>query len=211
MPMEKFTVLRAIAAPLLRENIDTDIIIRIERLVGAGRRSALGEHAFEAWRRRPDGSEDADFILNREPYRRARILLALDNFGCGSSREGAVWALQQKGLRAVLAPSFGDIFFNNCFQNGVLPVVLPGDRVRAIARQVEADPERRQVTVDLERQVVTAPDGSETAFAIDGLRRQKLLDGLDDIGLTLRHEAEITAFQARDRAERPWIWAVGAP
>jgi 3-isopropylmalate/(R)-2-methylmalate dehydratase small subunit len=209
--MEKFTVLRAIAAPLLRENIDTDIIIRIERLVGAGRRSALGDYAFEAWRKRPDGSEDADFILNREPYRRAQILLALDNFGCGSSREGAVWALQQRGFRAVLAPSFGDIFFNNCFQNGVLPVVLPAETVRAIARQVEADPERRQVTVDLERQVVLAPEGGESDFAIDGLRRRKLLDGLDDIGLSLRHEADIASFQARDRGARPWIWAVEQP
>ncbi len=206
--MEKFTTLRAIAAPLLRENVDTDIIIRIERLVGAGRRSALGQYAFEAWRLNPDGSEAPSFVLNREPYRRAGILLALDNFGCGSSREGAVWALQQRGFRAVLAPSFGDIFFNNCFQNGVLPVVLHEATVRAIARQVEADPERNQVTVDLERQVVVAPDGAETRFAIDGLRRRKLLDGLDDIGLSLGHEADIAAFQARDRAERPWIWAV---
>jgi 3-isopropylmalate/(R)-2-methylmalate dehydratase small subunit len=206
--MEKFTTLRAIAAPLLRENVDTDLIIRIERLVGAGRRSELGGFAFEAWRLRPDGSEEPAFILNREPYRRAGILLALDNFGCGSSREGAVWALRQKGFRAVLAPSFGDIFFNNCFQNGVLPVVLPEAAVRAIARQVEADPERNLVTVDLERQRVVAPDGAETAFAIDGLRRRKLIDGLDDIGLSLDHEAEIAAFQARDRAERPWIWAV---
>jgi 3-isopropylmalate/(R)-2-methylmalate dehydratase small subunit len=206
--MEKFTRLTAIAAPLLRENIDTDIIIRIERLVGSGRRSELGQYAFEAWRLRPDGSEDPGFVLNREPYRRARVLLALDNFGCGSSREGAVWALQQKGFRAVLAPSFGDIFFNNCFQNGVLPVALPAETVLAIARQVEADPEHNLVTVDLERQVVLAPDGAETGFAIDALRRQKLLDGLDDIALSLRHEAEIASFQARDRALRPWIWAV---
>ena len=205
--MEKFTVLRAIAAPLLRENVDTDIIIRIDRLVGAGRRSELGRYAFEAWRFTADGGEEPGFVLNREPYRRAGILLALDNFACGSSREGAVWALLQRGLRAVLAPSFGDIFFNNCFQNGVLPVALPAASVRAIARQVEADPERNQVTVDLLRQVVVAPDGAETGFAIDGLRRRKLIDGLDDLGLSLRHEAEISAFQARDRAERPWIWA----
>mgnify|MGYP001351685825 CR=1 FL=1 len=138
----------------------------------------------------------------------AAILLALDNFACGSSREGAVWALKQKGFRAVLAPSFGDIFFNNCFQNGVLPVVLAASDVRAIAREVEADPEHHQVTVDLAREIVIAPDGREIPFRIDGLRRRALLEGLDDIALTLRHEAEIASFQARDRGERPWIWAV---
>ncbi|HZB94056.1 MAG TPA: 3-isopropylmalate dehydratase small subunit, partial [Stellaceae bacterium] len=147
-------------------------------------------------------------VLNREPYRRAEILLALRNFGCGSSREGAVWALKQKGFRAVLAPSFGDIFFNNCYQNGVLPVVMAEGAVREIARQVEADPERNLVTVDLERQVVVAPDGAETGFAIDRLRREALLEGLDDIGLTLKREGEIAAFQTEDRARRPWIWAV---
>ncbi|HZB90043.1 MAG TPA: 3-isopropylmalate dehydratase small subunit, partial [Stellaceae bacterium] len=206
--MDKFRVLRAIAAPLLRENVDTDIVIRIERLVGATQRNALGGYAFESWRFKPDGSEEPGFVLNREPYRRAEILLALRNFGCGSSREGAVWALKQKGFRAVLAPSFGDIFFNNCYQNGVLPVVMAEAAVRAIARQVEADPERNLVTVDLARQVVVAPDGGETGFAIDRLRREALLEGLDDIGLTLKREGEIAAFQAEDRARRPWIWAV---
>ena len=206
--MDKFTVLRAIAAPLLRENVDTDIIIRIERLVGATQRNALGNYAFESWRFRPDGSEEPSFILNREPYRRAQILLALRNFGCGSSREGAVWALKQKGFRAVLAPSFGDIFFNNCYQNGVLPVVMAEAAVQAIARQVEADPERNQVTVDLVRQVVVAPDGAETPFHTDKLRREALIEGLDDIRFTLKREAEIAAFQAKDRAQRRWIWAV---
>jgi 3-isopropylmalate/(R)-2-methylmalate dehydratase small subunit len=209
--MDKFTIVRAIAAPLLRENIDTDIVIRIERLVGATKRSELGRHVFESWRYRPDGSEEPDFILNREPYRRAEILLALGNFGCGSSREAAVWSLQQKGFRAVLAPSFGDIFFNNCFQNGMVPVTMAEDAIRAIARQVEADPERNQVTVDLIRQVVVAPDGGETSFSIDKFRRAALLDGLDDIGLTRKHEAEIVGFQAHDRARRPWIYAVERP
>jgi 3-isopropylmalate/(R)-2-methylmalate dehydratase small subunit len=209
--MDKFTIVRAIAAPLLRENIDTDIVIRIERLVGATKRSELGRHVFESWRYRPDGSEEPDFILNREPYRRAEILLALRNFGCGSSREAAVWSLQQKGFRAVLAPSFGDIFFNNCFQNGMVPVTMAEDAIRAIARQVEADPERNQVTVDLIRQVVVAPDGGETSFSIDKFRRAALLDGLDDIGLTRKHEAEIVGFQAHDRERRPWIYAVERP
>ena len=206
--MEKFTVLRAIAAPLLRENIDTDIVIRIERLVGASSRSALGRHAFESWRYRSDGSEEPSFVLNREPYRRAQILLAGHNFGCGSSREGAVWALKQMGFRAVLAPSFGDIFFNNCFQNGVLPVVMAQDRVETIARQVGADAERNQVTVDLVRSVVVAPDGGETGFQTDRLRREALLEGLDDIGLTLKRAGDIAAFQTADRARRPWIYAV---
>ncbi len=208
--MEKFTVLRSVAAPLLRENIDTDVIIRIERLVGASNRTPLARHAFEAWRYRPDGSENPDFILNHEPYRRARILLAGGNFGCGSSREGAVWALVQMGFRAFLAPSFGDIFFNNCFQNGVLPVVLAQPAIEAMARQVETSPERNQVTVDLTRCVVVAPDGRETPFAIDGLRREALLDGLDDIALTMKRADEIGRFQAKDRAARPWIYAVEA-
>ena len=206
--MEKFTTLTAIAAPLLRENIDTDIIIRIDRLVGATSRSALGRYTFEAWRYRADGSEAPDFILNREPYRQARILIAGRNFGCGSSREAAVWALAQMGFRAVLAPSFGDIFFNNCFQNGVLPVAMDQAAIQAIAQQVEADPECRKVTVDLLRSVVVAPDGTETAFRIDGLRREALIEGLDDIGLTAKRGDEIAQFQAQDRARRPWIYAV---
>ncbi|HWG78874.1 MAG TPA: 3-isopropylmalate dehydratase small subunit [Stellaceae bacterium] len=206
--MEKFTVLRAIAAPLLRENVDTDIIIRIERLVGGSRHSDLGRHAFESWRYLPDGSENPDFILNRESYRRARILLAGRNFGCGSSREGAVWALAQMGFRCVLAPSFGDIFRNNCFQNAVLPVTLAQPTIEAIARQVETAPDQNQVTVDLTHSVVVAPDGSETAFSIDALRREALLEGVDDIALTMKRADEIARFQATDRARRPWVYAV---
>jgi 3-isopropylmalate/(R)-2-methylmalate dehydratase small subunit len=206
--MEKFTLLRAVAAPLLRENIDTDIIIRIERLVGATSKSALGRYAFESWRYRADGSENPDFVLNCKPYRQAQILLAGRNFGCGSSREGAVWAIQQQGIRAVLAPSFGDIFFNNCFQNGVLPVTLAEVAIQAIAQQVEADPAKNLVTVDLAREVVTGPDGNETAFPIDRLRREALLQGLDDIALTHKRAAEMAEFEARDRARRPWIYAV---
>jgi 3-isopropylmalate/(R)-2-methylmalate dehydratase small subunit len=209
--MEAFTTLTAIAAPLLRDNIDTDIIIRIERLLGATSRSELGRFAFEAWRYRADGSENSDFILNREPYRRTRIILGGVNFGCGSSREGAVWALKQMGIRAVLAPSFGDIFHNNCFQNGVLPVTMAPAQVQALARAVEADPARNQVTVDLRRSVVVAPDGTETRFAVDALRREALLAGLDETGVTMRRAAEIADFQARDRERRPWIYAVEAP
>jgi 3-isopropylmalate/(R)-2-methylmalate dehydratase small subunit len=206
--MEKFTVLRSVAAPLLRDNIDTDIVIRIERLVGASRRSALGRYAFEAWRYRSDGSQEPDFVLNRAPYREAQILLAGRNFGCGSSREAAVWALAQAGFRAVVAPSFGDIFANNCFQNGLLPVVMGEPALEALARQIEADPLRHLVTIDLVRQVVVAPDGAETPFAVDRLRREALLEGLDDVALTLKRESDIAAYQAHDRARRPWIYAV---
>lgn len=168
----------------------------------------MGATLSSSWRYRADGGENPDFVLNREPYRHAQILLAGRNFGCGSSREGAVWAIQQQGIRAVLAPSFGDIFFNNCFQNGVLPVTLAEAAIQIIARQVEADPARNLVTVDLAREVVTAPDGTETAFRVDPLRREALLEGLDDIALTQKRGAEMAEFEARDRARRPWIYAV---
>ncbi|HEX7927121.1 MAG TPA: 3-isopropylmalate dehydratase small subunit [bacterium] len=206
--MEPFTTLTAVAAPLLRENIDTDLIIRVEHLVGSIGPATLGPHGFAALRFRPDGSENPDFVLNRPSYRAARILLAGANFGCGSSREGAVWALQGMGLRCVIAPSFGDIFFNNCFQNGLLPIALPDATVRDLVRQVEADPAARQVTVDLAAQTVTAPDGARIPFTVETLRREMLLHGLDAIGVTLRRETEIAAFQARDRKARPWVYEV---
>lgn len=203
--MEPFTSVTGPAAPLLRANIDTDVIIRVERLVGTTRES-MGAHAFEIWRLRPDGSEDPDFVLNRKEFRGAPILLAGPNFGCGSSREGAVWALAGMGVRAVIAPSFSDIFRNNAFQNGLLPVVLDEPDVRAIAAQVEAAPGNARVTVDLDREEVIAPDGTVHRFAIDAARREALLAGLDDIGLTLRAGAEIAAWQQTDRAARPWAW-----
>lgn len=203
--MEKFTRLTAIAAPLMRQNVDTDVIIRIERLIEADR-ARLGEHAFEAWRFLPDGKENPDFLLNKDPYRRAKILLNGVNFGCGSSREGAVWALMGLGIRCVIAPSFGEIFFNNCFQNGVLPVVLPAASVQELADEVTPDPASRLVTVDLEAGQVVAPSGKVHAFDIDPLRRVGLLEGLDEIGLTMRREGEIAAFQARDAKTRPWVY-----
>lgn len=207
--MEQFTSVTGPAAPLLRPNIDTDVIIRVERLVGTTRES-MGAHAFEIWRRRPDGSEDPDFVLNRAEFRAAPILLAGPNFGCGSSREGAVWALAGMGVRAVIAPSFSDIFRNNAYQNGLLPVVLDEAVVRAIAAQVEAAPGIARVTVDLDREVVIAPDGTAHRFAIDPARRAALLAGLDDIGLTLRAGAAIAAWQKADRAARPWAWFAAA-
>jgi len=204
--MEKFTVLSGIAAPLLRDNIDTDAIVRVERLFGAVPRAELGPYCFESWRYLPDRSENPDFVLNRTPYREANILLAGTNFGCGSSREGAIWALAGQGIRSIIAPSFGDIFRNNCFQNGLLPVEMDLLHIQAIARQVEADPAVNRVTVDLNANVVIGPDGSRTAFRIPELRREALLAGLDEIELTLTREDQITGFQSDDASRRPWIY-----
>jgi 3-isopropylmalate/(R)-2-methylmalate dehydratase small subunit len=190
----------------MRANIDTDTIIRIERMTGTTPEQ-MGPWCFEALRFRNDGSEDPDFVLNRPSFRGAPILLAGDNFGCGSSREGAVWALKFSGIRSVIAPSFGDIFSNNCFQNGLLPVVLPTEQVEQLAQECEGGNAR--VTVDLERQVVVSPHGAEMPFRIEALRREALLKGLDEIGLTLQHADAIASFKARDEAARPWVWTPG--
>jgi 3-isopropylmalate/(R)-2-methylmalate dehydratase small subunit len=203
--MRKFTTVSGPAAPLLMANVDTDVIIPIQRLVGAGR-SGLGPYAFERLRYGKDGSENPDFVLNRPPYRNSPILLAGPNFGCGSSREGAVWALLDTGVRVVIAPSFGDIFFNNCFQNGMLPIRLPEEVVRQIAAETEAGEGARPTTVDLARQVVITPEGHEIPFEIDPRRKEALLEGLDDIALTLRMRERILAWQQADRAARPWAW-----
>ncbi len=204
--MKPFRVLTATAAPLLRDNIDTDVVIRIEKLVGSAHRNDLGTWCFAAIRYLPDGSENPAFVLNQAPFRNARILLAGANFGCGSSREGAVWAMMQMGLEAVIAPSFGDIFYNNCFQNGMLPIVLDRASIDAIVSEIAPDAPKTPVTVDLERQLVVSPRGREYRFEIPALRREGLLEGLDEIGLTLKRESEIAAHQARDRARRPWIY-----
>jgi 3-isopropylmalate/(R)-2-methylmalate dehydratase small subunit len=204
--MQAFTVITGAAAPLMLANVDTDVIIRIERLTSLPKEQ-LGPHALEALRYRADGSDDPACVLNHPAFRHAPILLADANFGCGSSREGAVWALQGIGVRCVIAPSFGDIFFSNCFQNGVLPIRLPADTVRALAAQAAAGAD---FTVDLERQRIVAPDGTETAFDTEALRRESLLAGLDDIGLTLRHADAIDAWEAADLALRPWNWPAPA-
>ena len=204
--MEKFTKVTGVAAPLMRQNVDTDLIIRIERLVSNTGRNGLGPYAFEQLRLRPDGSEDPDCVLNQAPYREAPILLAAENFGCGSSREGAVWALAGRGVRAVIAPSYGDIFFNNCFQNGILPVVLPIHEVEALADETRASPGNARVTIDLESCTVVSPTGRTILFQIDARRQQALLQGLDDIAQTMTRQSEIEAWQADDRAARPWVW-----
>lgn len=203
--MEKFTTVSGPAVPLLRANVDTDVIIPIQRLVGTGR-TGLGPYAFERLRYAKDGSDDPDFVLNRPQYRGSPILLAGPNFGCGSSREGAVWALMGMGFRAVIAPSFGDIFFNNCSQNGMLPIVMPMETIDRIAAETEAAQGARHTTVDLARQVVVTPEGAEIPFTVDGRKKEALLLGLDDIALTLRLKDRIDGWYAADRAARPWIW-----
>jgi 3-isopropylmalate/(R)-2-methylmalate dehydratase small subunit len=200
--MQPFTKITGPAAPLLRANIDTDVILRIERLTGMAREQ-LGRYAFEALRYRKDGSDDPDFVLNRPAFRQAPILLAGENFGCGSSREGAVWALMAAGLRCVIAESFGDIFYNNCFQNGMLPVALPAAKVKDLAAEAA---DGAPLTVDLVKCAIAMPSGEEIRFEIDASRRETLIDGLDDISRTLRQKSDIIAWQAKDRLGRSWIW-----
>ena len=204
-----FTALSAVAAPILRSNIDTDVIIRIDRMIGNAIRGHLGKWAFGALRYMPDGSENPEFILNREPYRQAQILVTGPNFGCGSSREAAVWSLQEMGIRAIIGAGFGDIFFANCFQNGILPIVVDKAIVDGLAAEVEATQGAGRVSVDLEEQIIISPSGTRHHFEIDPRRRAGLLEGLDEIQLTLRREQEIRAFQASDRAQRPWIHSAG--
>ena len=191
--MQPFTTVTGPAAPLLRRDIDTDVIIRIERLTQLPR-DQLGPYALEPLR-------GPDFVLDQPTFRGAPILLAGANFGCGSSREGAVWALQETGLRCVVAPSYGDIFFSNCFQNGMLPVTLPEPVVKLLAKQAA---EGAPVTVDLRENVVVAPDGTRHVFTLDKLRREMLLQGTDELGLTLRRMDEVTAWQRADAVRRPW-------
>jgi 3-isopropylmalate/(R)-2-methylmalate dehydratase small subunit len=205
--VDTFTTLTAIAAPLLRINVDTDAIIPSREMKKVAK-TGLADGLFAGWRYRVPGSreEDPDFVLNREPYRRARILLTGANFGCGSSREHAVWALREWGIRAIIAPSFGAIFQGNCVRNGLLPVVLVADAVEQLAAEVEADPARNLVTVDLVSCSVTSPRGARHPFTIAPADRMMLLEGLDAIALTQKRDDEILAFQARDRLRRPWIY-----
>ena len=201
--MDKFTVLEGVAAPLPAINIDTDKIIPARHLKSV-KRTGFGQFLFEPLRYRPDGSENPDFVLNKPAYRKAEILVAGDNFGCGSSREHAPWALLQFGIRAVIAPSFADIFYNNCFQNGVLPIKLPAETVRLLMDDAEKGANAR-LTIDLEKQMITRPDGSTVRFEIDPFRKHCMLNGLDDIGLTLQKEGAITAYEAKNHTAQPWV------
>jgi 3-isopropylmalate/(R)-2-methylmalate dehydratase small subunit len=205
--MDKFTKLTAIAAPLLRINVDTDAIIPSREMKRVSK-EGLGEGLFAGWRYTEPGSrnENPDFILNREPWRRAQILLSGANFGCGSSREHAVWALAEWGIRAIVAPSFGAIFYSNCVRNGILPIVLPDGRIQTLAVQVEEDPEENRISVDLGECLITGPDRLTDKFDIKPPDREMLMEGLDAIAVTMQRDDEILAFQARDRLKRPWIY-----
>lgn len=210
--METFVVHEGLVAPLDRDNVDTDAIIP-KQFLKAIARSGFGPNLFDEWRyldRGEPGQDLAsrrpnpDFVLNQARYQGASILLARRNFGCGSSREHAPWALQQYGFRALVAPSFADIFFSNCFKNGLLPIQLPEPQVARLFDEVAAFPGYR-LTVDLPRQVVIQPDGSELAFEIQPFRKHCLVNGLDDIGLTMRHADKIRSFEAERLARMPWL------
>ena len=211
--MRAFTTLLGVVVPLDRANVDTDQIIP-KQFLKSIRRTGFGENLFDGWRFLDEGSMgqtpnerkiNRQFVLNQPRYQGASVLLARANFGCGSSREHAVWALDEYGIRCVIAPSFADIFFNNCFKNGVLPIVLDEKIVDRLFREVEARP-GFAVTVDLPSQTVQLADGTRFGFAIDADRKECLVKGLDDIGLTLQHAEQIRAFEARHRAERPWLF-----
>jgi 3-isopropylmalate/(R)-2-methylmalate dehydratase small subunit len=200
--MDKFTALTGIAAPMPLVNIDTDMIIPKQFLKTIAR-TGLGKNLFDEMRYTQDGAEIAGFVLNQPAYRHAEILVAGDNFGCGSSREHAPWALLDFGIRCVISTSFADIFFNNCFKNGILPVVLPQAAVDHLMDDARKG-ENARITVDLESQTVTASDGQSFAFEVDAFKKHCLLNGLDDIGLTLEKATAIDAYEAKAATLRPW-------
>jgi 3-isopropylmalate/(R)-2-methylmalate dehydratase small subunit len=213
--MQAFTQVSGVVLPIDRSNVDTDAIIP-KQFLKSIHRSGFGPHLFDAWRYLDEGQPgqdcsirplNKDFVMNEPRYQGASILLARDNFGCGSSREHAPWALSDYGIRALIAPSFADIFFNNCFKNGILPVVLAESIVEKLFQAVLATP-HYQLTVDLNAKQVVTPDGQQFAFEVDEFRRYCLLNGLDDIGLTLRHADEIKAYEAQRKQSEPWIFGV---
>ena len=201
--MEKFTKLTGTAAPMPLVNIDTDMIIP-KVFLKTIKRSGLGVNLFDEMRYDRQGNENPDFVLNKPQYRDAQILVAGDNFGCGSSREHAPWALLDFGIRCVISTSFADIFYNNCFKNGILPIVLPQDEVDKLMDDAERG-SNAVITVDLENQTITGPDGGEITFEVDAFKKHCLLNGLDDIGLTLDKAASIDAYEAEAAQARPWV------
>ena len=210
--MKDFTVHKGLVAPMDRENVDTDAIIP-KQFLKSIRKTGFGQNLFDEWRYLDAGfpgqdpasrKPNPDFVLNQSRYAGASILLARKNFGCGSSREHAPWALDQFGFRAIIAPSYADIFFNNSFKNGLLPIVLTESQVERLFNEALAFP-GYQLTIDLDRQVVVTPDGEELPFEVQGFRKYCLLNGLDDIGLTLRHAEKIKAFEAERLAQKPWL------
>ena len=211
--MEKFETLTGIVMPLDRPNVDTDAIIP-KQFLKSIKRSGFGPNLFDAWRYLDEGEPgkdnagrplNPDFVLNQPRYEGAQVLLARENFGCGSSREHAPWALLDYGFRVIIAPSFADIFYNNCFKNGILPIILPADVVDDLFRQVEAQ-EGYALSVDLAAQTISRSDGVVIDFEIDAFRKQRLLNGLDDIGLTLEHAADIRAYEKQRQQEAPWLF-----
>ena len=202
--MQKFTKLTGVAAPMDVINVDTDQIIPKLHLRTI-KRTGLGKVLFDDLRFNPDGTEKPEFILNRGPYRKAEILVAGDNFGCGSSREHAPWALLDFGIRCIVSTSFADIFYNNCFKNGILPITVSADELGALMADA-SDRENPVLTVDLHAQEITRPNGATVSFEIDEFRRECLLEGLDDIGLTMQKVERIDAFEARQREQQPWLY-----
>lgn len=201
--MEKFTTLTGVAAPMPLINIDTDMIIP-KLFLKTIKRSGLGVHLFDEMRYNQDGSEKADFILNKDGYRESKVIVAGDNFGCGSSREHAPWAIADFGVRCVISTSFADIFFSNCFKNGILPIVLPKEDVDKLMDDASRG-SNATLTVDLEKQEINGPDGGVIKFDVDAFRKHCLLEGLDDVGLTLQKEEKITAFESQYAASQPWM------
>lgn len=205
--MQKFDRLKATAAPMKIANIDTDMIIP-KQFLKTIKRSGLGKHLFDEMRYTDGVTEIPDFVLNREPYRKAEILVAGDNFGCGSSREHAPWALDDYGFRVIIAPSFADIFYNNCFKNGLLPIVLDEKMVDQLFHEAEAE-EGYQLAVDLDAKTVTTPSGESFGFDVDDFRRHCLLNGLDDIGVTLEDAELIQSYENSRRKTAPWLFGAG--
>lgn len=212
--MEKFTTHTGLVVPLDRSNVDTDAIIP-KQFLKSIKRAGFGPNAFDEWRYLDHGEpgmdngkriKNPDFVLNQPRYQGASMLLARSNFGCGSSREHAPWALQDFGFRAILGESFADIFFNNCFKNGLLPIVLPKDEMDELFRLTDKTP-GFELTVDLPAQMVVRPDGHKIPFVVDAFRKECLLNGWDDIGLTLRHAEKIRSFEAQRRVAQPWLFA----
>jgi 3-isopropylmalate/(R)-2-methylmalate dehydratase small subunit len=202
--MEKFTKLSGIAAPMPIRNVDTDMIIP-KQFLKTIKRTGLGKNLFDEMRYTQDGKEIPDFVLNKPQYRKAQILVAGENFGCGSSREHAPWALLDFGIRCVIAPSFADIFYNNCFKNGILPIKLPADDVAKLMDDAERGA-NAVVSIDLEAQEIRGPDGGVVKFEVDSFRKHCLLNGLDDIGLTLQTKPSIDSFETKNRHSQPWLW-----
>ncbi len=206
--MDKFTVLTGVAAPLPIVNVDTDMIIPKQHLKTI-KRTGLGVALFEEMRYDMNGKENPDFVLNKPAYRKAQIIVAGDNFGCGSSREHAPWALLDFGIRCVISTSFADIFYNNCFKNGILPVKVSKEDLDKLMDDASRG-SNSTLTVDLEKQEIKGPDGGTVKFEIDPFRRKCLLEGLDDIGLTLQHAGDIDAYEAKGKTTQPWLHAAKA-